>query len=317
MNEIQHNQNVISVVIPAYNEEESIESLQRELVSVLSLMGKTFEIIWVDDGSTDRTYDRLAAFSPITIIRFRRQFGQTAALDAGIKQAAGEYIVTMDGDGQNDPADIPRLVEALERESFDLIAGWRKERKDPLMKKLSSRAAAFARRIILRDGIHDSGCTLKIYKRECFDNVNLTGEMHRFIPALLATRGFKVGEIVVNHRPRTRGKTKYTWSRGIKGLLDMIAVFFWRVYANRPLHFFGGAGVALIALSFVAGFAAVYEKFALGIDLSNNFLATLSIFGVLTGLQLFVAGLLADMVAKIYSAHGQKQSYVIKDVSVL
>lgn len=307
---------MISIVIPAYNEEESIEPLQRELVVVLSAMGKPFEIIWVDDGSTDRTYERLSAFSPITIIRFRRRFGQTAALDAGIKRAKGEYIVTMDGDGQNDPADIPRLVNALEQGPFDLITGWRKERKDPFMKKISSRAAAFARRIILRDSIHDSGCTLKIYKRECFENVDLTGEMHRFIPALLVTRGFRVRELVVNHRSRARGKTKYTWSRGIKGLLDMVAVFFWRVYANRPLHLFGGAGVALIALSILAGFFAIYEKFSLGIDLSNNFLATLAIFGILTGLQLFVAGLLADMVAKIYSAHGQKQSYVIKDVVV-
>ena len=308
--------NVISIVIPAHNEEDALESLQVELVAVLSLMGKPFEVIWVDDGSTDRTYERLSALSPVTIIRFRRQFGQTAALDAGIKRATGEYIVTMDGDGQNDPADIPRLVEALENGSFDLIAGWRKERKDPLMKKLSSRAAAFARRIILRDGIHDSGCTLKIYKRECFENVDLTGEMHRFIPALLATRGFRVGELIINHRPRTRGKTKYTWSRGIKGLLDMVAVFFWRAYANRPLHLFGGAGVGLIALSILAGLLAAYEKLALGTDLSNNFLATLAVFGALTGLQLFVAGLLADMMAKMYAVHGKKQSYVIRDISV-
>jgi len=305
---------VISVVIPAYNEEESVEPLQKELVSVLSALKKPFEIIWVDDGSADRTYERLSMFSPITLIRFRRCFGQTAALDAGIKQSTGDYIVTMDADGQNDPTDIPRLVEALERGSYDLIAGWRKNRKDPLMKKLSSRVAAAVRRVILRDGIHDSGCTLKIYKRECFENVDLAGEMHRFIPALLATRGFKVGELVVNHRPRAHGKTKYTWSRGIKGLLDMVALFFWRVYANRPLHLFGTAGVTLIALSVLAGLVAAYEKVVFGIDLSNNFLATLAIFGALTGLQLFVAGLLADMVAKVYAVQGRAQSYVIKDV---
>ena len=305
---------MISVVIPAYNEEESVEPLQKELVSVLSALKKPFEIIWVDDGSADRTYERLSMFSPITLIRFRRCFGQTAALDAGIKQSTGDYIVTMDADGQNDPTDIPRLVEALERGSYDLIAGWRKNRKDPLMKKLSSRVAAAVRRVILRDGIHDSGCTLKIYKRECFENVDLAGEMHRFIPALLATRGFKVGELVVNHRPRAHGKTKYTWSRGIKGLLDMVALFFWRVYANRPLHLFGTAGVTLIALSVLAGLVAAYEKVVFGIDLSNNFLATLAIFGALTGLQLFVAGLLADMVAKVYAVQGRAQSYVIKDV---
>lgn len=307
---------MISVVIPALNEEEAAGPLHTELVDVLFALGEPFEIIWVDDGSTDRTYERLSAFSPITIIRFRRRFGQTAAMDAGIKQAKGEYIVTMDGDGQNDPADIPRLMEALKQGPYDLIAGWRKNRKDPLMKKISSRAAAVVRSVILHDGIHDSGCSLKIYKRECFENVDLTGEMHRFIPAILATRGFLVGELVVNHRPRTRGTTKYTWSRGVKGLLDMCAVFFWRVYANRPLHLFGGVGVVLIALSALAGFGAAYEKFALGIDLSNNFLATLSVFGALTGLQLFVAGLLADMVAKLYATQGKTQSYVIKDVTI-
>ncbi|MCR4333510.1 MAG: glycosyltransferase family 2 protein [Patescibacteria group bacterium] len=305
---------MISVVIPSHNEEEAVGSLHAELVKVLSAMGNPFEIIWVDDGSTDRTYEKLSSLSPVTIIQFRRRFGQTAAMDAGIKQAKGEYIVTMDGDGQNDPADIPRLVDALEQGSNDLIAGWRKYRKDPFMKKISSRAAAIVRSIILHDGIHDSGCSLKIYKRECFENVDLTGEMHRFIPAILATRGFRVGELTVNHRPRAHGETKYTWSRGIKGLLDMVAVFFWRVYANRPLHLFGGVGVVLIVFSALAGLFATYEKFVFGVDLSNNFLATLSVFGILTGIQLLVAGLLADMVAKLYVAQGRSQAYTIKDV---
>lgn len=307
---------MISVILPASNEEGSVGSLHAELVAVLRAVGNPFEIIWIDDGSTDSTYERLAALSPITIIRFRRCFGQTAALDAGIKAAHGKYIVTMDSDGQNDPTDIPHLLNALEQGPYDLIAGWRKARTDPLTKKISSRLAAFARGVILNDGIHDSGCTLKIYKRECFANVDLTGEMHRFIPALLATRGFTVGEIVVNHRPRMHGETKYTISRGIKGLLDMIAVFFWRTYANRPLHLFGGAGALLVALSTLAGIFAAYEKLALDIDLSSNFLATLAVFGMLTGVQLLVAGLLADMVAKTYAAQAKTQSYVIKDVTV-
>lgn len=307
---------MISVILPAHNEEGAVGPLHAELLAALRALGKPFEIIWVDDGSTDRTYERLTTLSLATIIRFRRRFGQTAALDAGIKAARGEYIITMDGDGQNDPADIPRLVNALEHGPYDFVVGWRKSRKDPFMKKISSRAAAFARRVILNDGIHDSGCTLKIYKRECFDNVDLTGEMHRFIPALLATRGFTIGELVVNHRSRAHGKTKYTVSRGIKGLLDMVAVFFWRAYANRPLHLFGGAGVALMFLSTLAGVAATYQKFALGVDLSNNFLATLAVFGILTGVHLLVAGLLADMVAKTYAAHTKAQSYVVKDTVV-
>lgn len=307
---------MISVVIPVLNEEENVAPLHAELVSVLEGLNEPFEIIFVDDGSTDKTASVLSTLSPLTIIRLRRRFGQTAALDAGIKEAKGEYILTMDGDGQNDPADIPRLLTALKSGPHDLIAGWRKDRKDPFSKKLSSRAAALMRRWILDDGIHDSGCTLKIYKRECFEGIDLAGEMHRFIPAILATRGFTVGELAVNHRPRTRGTTKYTWSRGIKGMLDMLAVFFWRVYANRPLHLFGGAGAVLIGLSVAAGAVAAYEKFAFGMDLSNNFLATLSAFGILTGVQLLVAGLLADMVAKVYVACSGARAYAIKEVTI-
>lgn len=306
---------MISVVIPALNEEESVEPLHTELLGVLSALGQPFEVIWVNDGSTDATQERLAKLPRATIIRFRRRFGQTAAIDAGIKESKGDYVITMDADGQNDPADIPRLVDALEKGPHDLIAGWRKNRHDPFMKKLSSRMAAAVRHCILNDGIHDSGCTLKIFKRECFDNVDLTGEMHRFIPAILATRGFSVGELVVNHRPRTRGITKYTWSRGLKGLLDMVAVFFSRVYAARPLHLFGGAGVVLAVLSFLALALAVYEKVALGIDLSSNFLATLAVVGILTGIQLFVAGLIADMLAKLSAGRAGSRAYVIKDVT--
>lgn len=304
---------MISVIIPAYNEEGSVVALHREVVGVLSRLGRPFEIIWVDDGSTDRTYEYLKALSAATVIRFRRNFGQTAAFNAGIKEARGNYVITMDADGQNDPADIPRLVEEIEAGTSDLVAGWRKDRKDPLMKRLSSRAAALARAVLLKDGIHDSGCSLKIFKRECFKNVDLTGEMHRFIPAILATRGFTVSELVVNHRPRTSGRTKYTWSRGVKGLLDMVAVFFWRVYSNRPLHLFGGAGVLLVFIALLTGALAVYEKFALDVDLSSNFLATLSVFGALTGIQLFAAGLLADMVAKVYTARTQTPAYVVRD----
>lgn len=304
---------MISVVIPVYNEEGAVQSLHAELVKALGALTRPFEIIWVDDGSTDRTYERLLELSPVTVIRFRKNFGQTAALDAGIKAAEGTIIVTLDGDGQNDPADIPRMIEALEQGSHDLIAGWRKNRKDPFMKKLSSRAAALLRKLILNDGVHDSGCSLKVYKRECFENVDLAGEMHRFIPAILSMRGFRVGEMVVNHRPRKHGHTKYAWSRGLKGVLDIFAVFFWRTYANRPLHLFGGMGVILILISGFAGLYALYEKIMFGIDLSNNFLGTLALFGSLTGVQLLVAGLLADMVAKMYATNAKAQPYTIRD----
>jgi glycosyltransferase involved in cell wall biosynthesis len=183
----------------------------------------------------------------------RKNFGQTAAMDAGIKASQYDYIVTMDGDRQNDPADIPRLVEYLEENDLDIVSGWRKHRKDTAMKKFTSRGANFLRKIIIDDGIHDSGCSLKIYRRECFDHINLYGEMHRFIPALLKIKGFKVGEIVVNHRPRTSGKTKYNWKRTFKGFVDMISVWFWGKFAVRPLHIFGTAGILSMLLGFICG----------------------------------------------------------------
>ena len=157
----------------------------------------------------------------------RKNFGQTAAMDAGIKAAQYDYIVTMDGDRQNDPADIPKLVKYLEDNNLDIVSGWRKNRKDTVMKKFTSRVANFLRGIIVKDHIHDSGCSLKIYKKECFDHINLYGEMHRFIPALLKIKGFEVGEVVVNHRPRTAGVTKYNWKRTVKGFVDMISLWFW------------------------------------------------------------------------------------------
>ena len=304
---------MISVVIPVLNEEENVAPLHAELVSVLKGIGEPYEIIFVDDGSSDSTVEKLSALSPVTIVRLRRRFGQTAALDAGIKEAKGEYIITMDGDGQNDPHDIPRFLTALKEGESDLISGWRKHRRDSFMKKFSSRAAALLRRILLNDGIHDSGCTFKIYKRECFEGIDLTGEMHRFIPALLSIRGFRVTELVVNHRPRTKGVTKYTWSRGIKGALDMLSIAFWRFYVQRPLHLFGTMGLLIMLLSGVAGLMALYGKIALGQDLSDTFLTTLAVVGFMMGLQFVVFGLIADMLSKNYFAATGVRAYSVKD----
>src|SRR5690606_36402750 len=186
-----------------------------------------YEIIMVDDGSSDGTLKVLKTLAPVTVIRLRSNFGQTAALDAGIKAAQYPYIITMDGDLQNDPADAPRLIAHLEEHDLDVVSGWRKNRKDPFSKKFISRGANVLRGILVNDGIHDSGCTLKIYRKECFDNVNLYGEMHRCIPALLKMRGFSIGELPVNHRPRHAGKSKYNLKRTLKGLVDMIMIWFW------------------------------------------------------------------------------------------
>jgi glycosyltransferase involved in cell wall biosynthesis len=273
-----------------------------------------YEVIFIDDNSTDNTLENLRKLSDIKIIKFRRNFGQTASMDAGIKASSGEYIITMDGDGQNDPADVPKLLKKLKDENLDIVSGWRKNRKDPFMKKMSSRAAAFIRKSLINDGIHDSGCTLKIYKQECFKHIDLTGEMHRFIPAILKIKGFKAGEIEVSHRPRTKGKTKYTWTRGIRGILDMMSVWFWKKYADRPLHLFGGVGVILIIISIISGLIAIYQKIFIGIDLSDTILTDLSLFGFLISIQFLVFGLLADILSKNYFASTKDKTYDIVEI---
>ena len=304
----------LSVIVPVYNEEGAVAGLYQEILDVCQKINKPFEIIFVNDGSSDRTLDVLKSLSPIKIINLRANFGQTAAMDAGIKAASGFYLATLDGDGQNDPAEIPKLIEKLEMDDLDVVSGWRKNRKDTFMKKFSSKCAAFIRKLLINDGIHDSGCSLKVYKSECFKGVTLYGEMHRFIPAILKIKGFKIGEMVVNHRPRTTGKTKYNWKRGIKGILDMFSVWFWKKYANRPLHLFGGLGILLIFISFISGLLAVCKKIFLDQDLSDTALTELSMFGFFTGIMFFIFGLLADILSKNYFAIRNEEAYSIKEV---
>jgi glycosyltransferase involved in cell wall biosynthesis len=304
----------ISFIIPVFNEQDSVSELHTEIVNIMKNLDFQYEVIFIDDNSTDNTLENLRKLSDIKIIKFRRNFGQTASMDAGIKASSGEYIITMDGDGQNDPADVPKLLKKLKDENLDIVSGWRKNRKDPFMKKMSSRAAAFIRKSLINDGIHDSGCTLKIYKQECFKHIDLTGEMHRFIPAILKIKGFKAGEIEVSHRPRTKGKTKYTWTRGIRGILDMMSVWFWKKYADRPLHLFGGVGVILIIISIISGLIAIYQKIFIGIDLSDTILTDLSLFGFLISIQFLVFGLLADILSKNYFASTKDKTYDIVEI---
>lgn len=304
---------LISVIVPVYNEEAAVGLLYREIIEVLNHLHQPAEIIFIDDGSTDDTFERLRSLHPIRIIRFRKNFGQTAALDAGFKAARGEIVITMDGDGQNDPRDIPRLLLKL-NEGYDVVSGWRKKRKDPLAKRFASRCANVLRQFLIADEIHDSGCTLKAYRKECFESVDLYGAMHRFIPALLKIKGFKITEIVVQHRPRINGKTKYNWKRGIQGGLDMISIWFWKTYSSRPLHLFGAFGLALIGISVIAGIVAFYKKIWYGQDLSETALTELALFGFLIGIQFLVSGLIADMLSKNYYASSKDQPYLIKEV---
>jgi len=306
---------MISIVVPMYNEEGNAELLHKEIIETMQKIGQPFEVIFINDGSTDNTAKVLEKLTPLTVITFRKNFGQTAALDAGFKAAKGNYIVAMDGDGQNDPADIPNLLEYLEKNNLDIVSGWRKHRQDNKSKKISSLLAARVRKFLINDGIHDSGCTLKIYRKECFEHVDLYGEMHRFIPAILKIKGFTVGEIVVNHRPRIAGVTKYNWKRGVKGVLDMVSVWFWKKYANRPLHLFGAGGLFLMFVGIVSFVYVLIQHFVSGLDLSDTALTIISLVITLIGVQFIVFGLLADILSKTYFSVTSDSVYDIKKIS--
>lgn len=303
----------ISVVVPVFNEEGNVRELHKEILEVCKKENYKFEIIFVDDGSKDKTPEICKGLKPLKYIRMRKNFGQTAAMDAGIKASQYDYIVTMDGDRQNDPADIPKLVNYLEENDLDIVSGWRKNRKDTVMKKFTSRVANFLRGIIVKDHIHDSGCSLKIYKKECFDHINLYGEMHRFIPALLKIKGFEVGEVVVNHRPRTAGVTKYNWKRTVKGFVDMISLWFWSKYSVRPLHILGAAGMVSLFLGFVCAVWSIV-LFAMERKMSANIMPPLlTVFFIIVGLLMFIFGLMSDMMSKTYYGSGIDKSYSIKE----
>ena len=304
----------ISVVVPVYNEEGNVEELHREIKQVCEENQYEYEIIFINDGSSDQTGKICRTLSPLKYIEFRKNFGQTAAMDAGIKAAKYEYIVTMDGDCQNDPADIPMMIEYLEENNLDVVSGWRKNRKDTFMKRFVSRGANFLRHLLVHDGIHGSGCSLKVYRRECFKGVTLYGEQHRFIPAILKIKGFTVGEVVVHHRARTAGITKYNWSRTIKGFVDMISVWFWNKYAARPMHLMGGLGILSGLIGFGCGIWSIV-LFCLGYKMSDNMIPPiLTVFFIIIGILMFVFGLMSEILMKTYYGVHVDTPYTIKEV---
>jgi len=307
------NEKKYSIVVPIFNEEGAVKQLHTEIVEAMKKLGGDYEIIFINDGSSDKTLEACQGLMPLKLIDFRKNFGQTAAMDAGIKAARGELIITMDGDGQNPPADIEKLLNKMKEGDFDVVSGWRFDRKDTFMKNFTSRGANFLRKMLINDGIHDSGCSLKVYKRECFEDVNLTGEMHRFIPAVLKIAGFKIGEEKVSHRARTTGVTKYNFKRVLKGFVDMWSVWFWRKYAGRPLHLFGGLGVLAMLAGGIMGIVLVILRIMHLISLQNTIWPLFAIFLVLVGIQLFVSGLLADMMLKNHYSNG-RTIYKIKKI---
>lgn len=308
---MEENDRRLSVVVPLYNEEGNVALLHQRILEALEKTGNPFEIILIDDGSRDQTVEIAKRLSPVTLIEFRKNFGQTAAFDAGFKAATGDIIITLDGDLQNDPADIPLLLEKME-EGYDVVSGWRHKRQDPFMKKISSRLANMVRSILIQDNIHDSGCSLKAYRKECFEGVDLFGEMHRFIPAILMLDGFKVGEVKVSHHPRIHGVTKYNWKRGVKGILDMIFLWFWRKYSMRPVHIFGAAGIGSFFIGGAILLWMLVEKVYFGNSIGDRLWPMIGIFMISAGIQLFITGILADMLMRDYYRGRGRMNYSIR-----
>lgn len=304
---------MISAIIPVYNEEENVKLLYDEILSVLSTLGESFEIIFINDGSTDRTVEELKKLNRVKIINFRKNYGQTAGLQAGFDYAQGDIIISMDGDRQNDPNDIPKLIEALHK-GYDVACGWRHQRKDRLMKKFISKGAMILRKIFIKDNIHDSGCTLRAYRKEAAKSYELSGELHRFIPALSLLNGFKVTEIAVNHRPRVAGATKYNFTRILKGFIDIMGVWFWRKYADRPLHLFGGLGAIFVFLGVIFGLVLFILRVFEIMYLAGRIWPLVVVLLILSGVQLLVSGILADISLRGFSKVNNRKPYQVKEV---
>lgn len=307
---------MLSIVIPVYNEEENVDLLYDQILPPLEELKRPFEIILVNDGSKDATETRIAAIARrdnrIKIVNFRRNFGQTAAMMAGIDHATGDIIIPMDGDLQNDPKDIGRLVAKLD-EGFDVVSGWRKNRKDSEWRNLPSRVA---NRIISRISgvhLHDYGCSLKAYRREVIKGVRLYGEMHRFIPIYASWQGAKVTEIPVQHHARMHGVSKYGMERIVKVVLDLIVVKFMADFANKPIYIFGGFGVLSILLSGVAGLVALYLKFVHGTPFILTPLPLLTVLTFITGVMSILMGLLAEIMMRTYHESQNKPVYLVKN----
>ncbi len=308
----------VSIVVPLYNEEGNVQELYSELRTVLNSCADSYEILFINDGSTDRTAELIGEMSGrdqhVVAVNFRRNFGQTAAMSAGFNYSRGEIIVTLDGDLQNDPADIPKLLDKV-REGYDVVAGWRLKRKDPFLnRRLPSMIANGIISWITGVKLHDYGCTLKAFKKDVAANLRLYGEMHRFIPAIASAMGISIVEVPVNHRPRRHGCSKYGISRTFRVILDLITVKFLLSYSNRPIHVFGLIGMLSFCLGTVIAFVLVLQRQIYHLPLSDRPLFLLSILLVFIGIQFVTFGLISELQVRTYYESQNKPIYYVKDV---
>jgi len=309
----------VSVVVPVLNEQDNIGALCEQITQALADK-YDYEIIFIDDGSTDDSFAILSRLqesnSKVRVIRFRRNFGQTAALSAGFDHARGNTIVALDADLQNDPADIPKMIDKLE-EGFDVVSGWRRKRHDKAITRLvPSKIANWLIAGITGVKLHDFGCTLKAYRREVIAETKLYGEMHRFIPALASWSGARICEVVVNHRPRTAGAAKYGLGRTFKVVLDLITVKFLGSFSTKPIYIFGGLGVLCGAGSVICGLAVLYQKFisAQHLAMNRNPLLVLTAMLVTATIQFILMGLLAELLVRTYHESQNRPTYTIREI---
>jgi len=312
---------ILSIIIPVYNEEGNIKPLYYEIKKVMVFLIKErkisdYEIIFINDGSIDKTQENLESLKikkkeRLKIIQFRRNFGQTPALKAGFDNAKGDLVVTMDGDLQNDPKDILMLIKKL-AEGYDVVSGWRYNRRDKFSKRIFSRMMNNLRIMMIGDRLHDYGCSLKIYKKECLKDLELFGELHRYITAYLYVKGYKIREVKVNHRPRKSGRTKYKFNRGINGILDLFYLKFWLEYSNKPLHFFGRLGIYQWIIAFLIAFEQMIIEPLLERSFNFGPLLAFASMLVITGLLFVVLGFLSEIISRTYFIN--KKVYNIKKI---
>jgi glycosyltransferase involved in cell wall biosynthesis len=309
----------LSVVIPIRNEAPSVQRLHDEITATLEPWGRPYEVVVIDDGSADDSFERLARIQAADprwrVIRFRRNFGQTAAFSAGFAHARGRYIATSDGDLQNDPRDIPAMVARLETDNLDIVCGWRRDRQDALMSRrvpsvIANRLISWATGVRL----HDYGCSLKIFRSEVVKPLKLYGEMHRFIPAIASEQGVEIAEVVVNHRARQHGASKYGISRTVRVILDLLTVKFLLSYSTRPVQIFGLIGLSMLTPGTLILAYLAFVKMFHGEAIGNRPLLLLGILLVFTGVQLLTLGLLAELQARTYHESQDKQTYVIREI---
>ena len=308
----------VSIVVPIYDEMESIPALHESVRAVMEKSGEPWELVFVDDGSQDESIKVLRDISKsdsnVKVIELRRNFGQTAALAAGFDHSTGRLIITMDGDLQNDPSDIPLLVEKI-GQGFDIVSGWRRARRDPFIGKrlpsmLSNKLASWISGVAL----HDYGCTLKAYRREVIDQINLYGELHRYIPAVASFIGVRVAEIEVKHHARKHGKTKYGSGRLIRGVLDLIALKLLLTYMTRPMQIFGTFGLMTLMVGFASGLATVLLKLFMGLDMTGNPLLYLTLLAIIAGFQFLSLGFLGEINIRTYHESQNKPIYVVQSI---